>query len=72
MAAIKSIGTANSPAMPAAWLTYQQLLDRDSRAVPDVLRRRNPLDLSPSEVPVKRYISREFFDLEVERLWKRV
>ena len=72
MAAIKSVGTVNSCATPAGWLTYQQLLDRDRRAVPGVLRRRSPLDLAPLEVPVERYISREFFDLEVERLWKRV
>ena len=57
---------------PENWLTYQRLLDSDTRAVPRVLRCENPLQLPPSEIPVERYTSREFFDLEVERLWKRV
>lgn len=57
---------------PENWLTYQRLLDSDTRAVPRVLRCENPLQLPPSEIPVDRYTSREFFDLEVERLWKRV
>jgi phenylpropionate dioxygenase-like ring-hydroxylating dioxygenase large terminal subunit len=53
-------------------VTYQQLLDTDTHPVPEVLRRERVLELPPSEIPVARYISREFFDLEVERLWKRV
>ncbi len=63
----------NKPsAMPAHWLTYQQLLDTDSHSVPEVLRRQNPIDLPRSEVPVERYTSHEFFEREVARLWKRV
>jgi phenylpropionate dioxygenase-like ring-hydroxylating dioxygenase large terminal subunit len=53
-------------------LTYQRLLDTDTRPVPGVLRRQRALDSAPAEVAVARYTSREFFDLEVERLWKRV
>jgi nitrite reductase/ring-hydroxylating ferredoxin subunit len=57
---------------PDNWLTYQRLLDSDTCPVPSVLRRENPLDLPPSEIAVERYTSREWFDREVERLWKRV
>jgi len=53
-------------------LSYQRLLDSDTHRVPEVLRRQNPLCIGPSEVPIDRYLSREFFDLEVEKLWKRV
>jgi phenylpropionate dioxygenase-like ring-hydroxylating dioxygenase large terminal subunit len=53
-------------------LTYQRLLDTDTHPVPDVLRRERPLIGGPIEVAVARYTSREFFALEVERLWKRV
>jgi phenylpropionate dioxygenase-like ring-hydroxylating dioxygenase large terminal subunit len=60
------------PRRPDNWLTYQRLLDSDTRPVPSVLRRENPLKLPPSEIAVERYTSREWFDLEVERLWKRV
>ena len=35
------------------------------------MRRENPLELPASEIPLERYTSREWFDLEVERLWKR-
>ncbi|HVA76316.1 MAG TPA: aromatic ring-hydroxylating dioxygenase subunit alpha [Candidatus Binataceae bacterium] len=53
-------------------ISYQRLLDTDTRAIPDVLRRKNPIEHGASEVPIERYLSREFFNLEVERLWKRV
>ena len=53
--------------------TYQQLLDDDSREVPAVLRLEHPIDFPPGgDIPVERYTSRAFHDLEVERLWKRV
>jgi nitrite reductase/ring-hydroxylating ferredoxin subunit len=61
-----------APGRPEGWLTYQRLLDSDSHPVPEVLRREHPLELPPSEVPVERYTSPAFFDLEVNRLWKRV
>jgi len=53
-------------------LTYQHLLDTDTHPVPEVLRMQKPIELPPSEIAIERYISREFFELEVERLWKRV
>jgi nitrite reductase/ring-hydroxylating ferredoxin subunit len=52
--------------------TYQELLTTDTHPVPEVLRRTQPMELPPSEIPTSRYTSREFFELEVERLWKRV
>jgi phenylpropionate dioxygenase-like ring-hydroxylating dioxygenase large terminal subunit len=66
--------TLNDPRMRvrSTALSYQRLLDSDTHRVPEVLRRENPLGAGPSEVPVERYTSREFFDLEVEKLWKRV
>jgi phenylpropionate dioxygenase-like ring-hydroxylating dioxygenase large terminal subunit len=51
---------------------YQDLLDADSKEVPVVLRTKNPIDPGPTFVPVERYTSKAFHDLEVERLWKRV
>jgi phenylpropionate dioxygenase-like ring-hydroxylating dioxygenase large terminal subunit len=53
-------------------ISYQRLLDTDTHPVPACLRNENPLELPPSEIPVARHISREFFDLEVDKLWKRV
>jgi phenylpropionate dioxygenase-like ring-hydroxylating dioxygenase large terminal subunit len=53
-------------------LSYQQLLDTDSRKVPEILRETSRRDLGARDVPVERYTSRAFHDLEVEKLWKRV
>ena len=48
---------------------YQQLLDADSRTVPDVLRWQSPMEGGPLTVPVGRYTSPEFHRLEVEKVW---
>lgn len=52
--------------------TVQQLLDRDPREVPVTLRVQASTDLGDADLPVDRYLSRAFHDLEVERLWGRV
>ncbi len=60
----------NMPRSPG--LTYQDLLDQDSRPVPDVLRLQSPKDLGHREYPVSRYTSKEWHDREVEHLWLKV
>jgi nitrite reductase/ring-hydroxylating ferredoxin subunit len=52
-------------------LSYQELLDTDSKPVPEVLRWESPLVAGPVQVPRERYVSREFHDLEVEKVWKK-
>ena len=56
----------------SAGIRYTALLDADSHPVPDILRADSPLAPGPTLVPVERYYSREFHDLEVEKVWKRV
>ena len=53
-------------------LSYQELLDTDTHKVPEVLRLDTPTDLGSGDIPVVRYTTREFHELEVERLWKQV
>jgi phenylpropionate dioxygenase-like ring-hydroxylating dioxygenase large terminal subunit len=53
-------------------ITYQQLLDTDNYPVPEVLRMEAPKYLGSDDVSKDRYISREWHEREVERLWKRV
>jgi phenylpropionate dioxygenase-like ring-hydroxylating dioxygenase large terminal subunit len=53
-------------------ITYQELLDTDSRPVPAVLRLESPRITEAWEIPVERYTSRAWHELEVERLWRRV
>jgi nitrite reductase/ring-hydroxylating ferredoxin subunit len=50
---------------------YQQLLDEDSRPVPEVYRWQSAMGDEQLRVPVSRYTSPEFHRLEVETIWKR-
>ena len=56
----------------SAGVNYQELLDADSHPVRDILRVESPMAPGPTRVPVERYFSKEFHDLEVEKVWKRV
>ena len=67
MAIAEKPGEARSPG-----ITYQQLLDADTHPVPDILREERPLFLGDHDVSIQRYISREWHELEKERLWSRV
>jgi phenylpropionate dioxygenase-like ring-hydroxylating dioxygenase large terminal subunit len=52
--------------------SYQDLLDLDSKPVPAALRRDEPGYFGDADIPVGRYLSREFHELEKARLWSRV
>ena len=57
----------------SAGVAYAQLLAEDSHPVPEYLLRDSPIaEGEPTLVPVARYTSREWHDVEVEKLWKRV
>ena len=56
----------------SAGVSYQTLLDEDTHPVRDILRAESPMPAGPTRVPVERYFSKEFHDLEVEKVWKRV
>jgi nitrite reductase/ring-hydroxylating ferredoxin subunit len=68
--AYKPLDPETMPRSPG--ITYQQLLDQDSRPVPDVLRLQSPKDMGLQRYSVKRYTSAAWHELEVERLWKKV
>ena len=53
-------------------ISYQKLLDTDTRPVPDVLRWESARELPAAVVPIERYRSQDFHDLEVEKVWKKV
>ncbi len=61
------LGQARSPG-----ITYQQLLDTDTRVVPEVLRIEHPKYLGDQEISIDRYISRDWHEAEVAHLWSRV
>jgi phenylpropionate dioxygenase-like ring-hydroxylating dioxygenase large terminal subunit len=51
--------------------SYQDLLDKESVAVPDALREDTETFLGSEHLPISRWTSREFFDLEVEKMWRK-
>ncbi|MEM7285119.1 MAG: aromatic ring-hydroxylating dioxygenase subunit alpha [Actinomycetota bacterium] len=67
MTAIDEPGAARSPG-----LSYQELLDTDTHPVPDVLRLESPRYAGTEDFSIDRYTTREWHELEKERLWSRV
>jgi phenylpropionate dioxygenase-like ring-hydroxylating dioxygenase large terminal subunit len=51
---------------------YQALIARDAVPAGNALALENPYLEGPTSIPVSRYTSREFHDLEMRRLWPRV
>lgn len=66
----KALDPETMPRSPG--LTYQDLLDQDTHPVPEVLRLQSPRDMGLEDFPIDRYISKEYHDKEVERLWMKV
>lgn len=52
--------------------TVQDLLNEENVPVPETLRLESSVDLGSQDVSRERYFSRDWHDLEVEKLWKRV
>ncbi len=51
--------------------SYQELLDRETVDVPEPLRSDTAPYLGSDNLPTARWTSREFFDLEVEKVWSK-
>ncbi len=53
-------------------ISYQQMLDREQVTVPESLRLSTDTDLGSAPISVDRYLTREYYEREVEELWPRV
>lgn len=51
--------------------SVQDLLRADSRPVPEYLTRQSYEFLGDQDIDYTRYVSREFFELELQRMWNR-
>jgi phenylpropionate dioxygenase-like ring-hydroxylating dioxygenase large terminal subunit len=51
--------------------SYQDLLDKERNPVPDSLREDTQTYLGSEDLPTERWTSQEFFDEEVEKVWKK-
>ena len=49
--------------------SYQDLLDRETRPVPQALRDSAEVSFGSAPLPVERYLSRHYHELEKRRLW---
>jgi phenylpropionate dioxygenase-like ring-hydroxylating dioxygenase large terminal subunit len=52
-------------------VSVQDLLDKDSRAVPAYLREQSYEFIGDEDIPFERYTSKDYFDKEVEHVWPR-
>ncbi|MGD9946586.1 MAG: SRPBCC family protein [Burkholderiaceae bacterium] len=50
---------------------YQKELQSDSRPVPEFLKLNAPDTSGPDEVPIYKYLSRDYHEQEIEKVWKR-
>ena len=51
--------------------SYQEMLDKEPNPVPDSLRENTNTYLGSDRLSVDRYLTREFHDLEVEKMWSK-
>ena len=65
------VGKARKGKERSPGLTYQEVLDQDTREVPACLREQVVPDLGTASVPVARYTDPAFFRQEVDKLWLR-
>lgn len=56
----------------SAGLSYQELIARDAVPPPKVLTLESPFHSDLLSVPISRYTTQEYHDLEMQRLWPRV
>lgn len=66
------VGEARKGLERSEGLTYQEVLDLDSKPVPPVLREQAAPDLGVEPVPVARYTDPAFFRQEIEKVWLKV
>ncbi len=53
-------------------ISYQKVLDQDTRPVPDYLRIDTAAYLGNHDIPIDRYIDPKYHQLEKEKLWPKV
>jgi phenylpropionate dioxygenase-like ring-hydroxylating dioxygenase large terminal subunit len=66
------VSTASKNTRRSAGISYQELIARDAVPPPTTLTLENPLDVPLTSVPVTRYTGREYYELEMAKLWPRV
>jgi phenylpropionate dioxygenase-like ring-hydroxylating dioxygenase large terminal subunit len=64
--------TSSPPSARSNGPSYQELLDTDTHQVPSQLRAVSPGWFGNADIPVERYTSRAFHELEKEKVWRRV
>jgi len=66
-----SADSENQPTSRHPWETYDDVLNRDTRSVPDQLREGPVPDIGTEPLRADRYYDPDFFAKEVEHVWKK-
>jgi len=66
------MATNLAKAARSSGISYQELIAGDAVPATNALALESPYTGGPTSVPVKRYTTREFHDLEMQKLWPRV
>lgn len=53
-------------------ISYQELLDQENIPVPDALRTSTETYLGSTPLSIDRYLSRDYYEQEIEKLWPKV
>src|SRR5882757_6593999 len=69
--AVTSTAHTPLPTNRSSGMTYQDILDTDSHDVPEVLRLTGAEDVGPLEIPIDWYLSRDIYEQEKRRIWRR-
>ncbi len=56
----------------SAAISYQEVLDLDTREPPAIYREERVVDLGPDAVGIDRFISEDYYRQEIEQVWKKV
>ncbi|MBD0859790.1 aromatic ring-hydroxylating dioxygenase subunit alpha [Gordonia sp. zg691] len=52
-------------------VSYQELLELDTRRVPEFLRREGESDFGSADIPAEYYFARRYHELEKEHIWRK-
>jgi phenylpropionate dioxygenase-like ring-hydroxylating dioxygenase large terminal subunit len=67
------VTTTRQPLLPdrCPGPSYQDILDTDTHAVPEILRMTGTDNVGPLEIPTDWYLSRDVYEREKQRIWRR-
>ena len=69
---VKDLSVEGKAAKRCPGQSYQDIISADNGPCPEVIKSSSFVHQGTDDIPVERYVSQEFHDLEKEKLWPRV